>query len=351
MGGTAEPPPPEPRPEEEEELPISLRSDQEQLAYVPEDAKKQPKQSYASSRRVDPRLEDYIYSMYDKDKLLKSLGVSSLDEIDPYSPDVYIKPRPGKYGWKPIELTKEYKRARDRSSVQTMTDNEREENLKVHKQLYEDSVKLNRLGDRESASKARIESNERMDADPWFNLNERMEEAVKIKDEEEISYLKEMIEKMGGPPPSLKDKVNENGYVPVSSIYSLTLSNDRLDRLINDYKKEEQMELLRKDMVLKELEEIDEAKYDTREEDELWVAEMAEKRYWDRVYWMGEKVPVNKYLVENRKEKMDKERKVSCIIYFACVVWWLLFTMLFFVAALLVGLLVELMSKANQLAY
>jgi ApaG protein len=190
-----------------------------------------------------------------------------------------------------------------------MNDNEREENLKIHKQLYEDSVKMNRLGDRESASKARIESNERMDADPWFNLNERMEEAVKLQDEEEISYLKEMIEKFGGPPPSLKDKVNEKGYVPVSSIYSLTLSNDRLERLINDYKKEEQMELLRKDMVLKELEDIDEAKYDTREQDEMWVAEMAEQRYWDRIYWMGEKVPVNQDLVENRKEKMDKERK------------------------------------------
>ena len=51
----------------------------------------------------------------------------------------------------------------------------------------------------------------------------------------------------------------------------------------------------------------------------MWVAEMAEQRYWDRIYWIGEKVPVNQDLVENRKEKMDKERNVSCVYYMFCV--------------------------------
>ena len=296
---------PAPREEEEDELPISLRSTEEQLAKVPDE--EEPK------RKLDPRLEEYIYDMYDKEPLLKSMGVNSLDELDAYSPDVYVKPRPGKYGWKPIELTREYKHAMDAKTEQVMSDNEREENLKIHVQLYEDSVRLNKLGDRESGREARIESDKRAEADPWFDLNERMYEAVKVSDSEEVTYLKGMIEKIKGPPPSLKDKVNEDGYVPPSSMYSLTLSNERLEELIKEYDNDQISELQRQDSIVRSLENIEWDKYDTREEDEIWVKEMADERYWDRIRWLGETATKNEDYLEYRKEVLDEERKVSVV--------------------------------------
>jgi hypothetical protein len=263
--------------------------------------------------------------MYDKDHLLKSMGVSSLSEVDPYSPDVYIKPRPGKYGWKPLELTKEYKRVMDSKLVQTMKDEEREENRKYHVQFYEESVMLNRLGDYETGREARMESDKRKDADPWYDLNERMWDAVKTEDQEEISYLKDLIEKVGGPPPSLKDKVNEEGYVPLSSIYSWTLSNQRLEELIRDYNDPGYEEWERQISVVRSMKDVDRKAFmesDKKKElDEEAVRKIARERAKSRVRWVGglDSYGMEEWEVGERMAEKDEERKVSwccCLLSF-----------------------------------
>ncbi|KAL7484116.1 hypothetical protein ACHAW6_009761 [Cyclotella cf. meneghiniana] len=267
------------------------------------------------SSREDSDLDDSIFGIFrereDQEALLRSMGVSSIDEIDPWSPDVYIKPRPGKYGWTAIEQTKEYLHKMDSTTVQTLSDNEREENLRMYKQLYEESVMLTKLGDFEGSDEARFESNKRRKADPWFGLNERMEEAVKIDDTEEIQYLKTMLDKVRGPPPSLKDKVNDEGYVPEYHIFGITLSNDRLETLIESVEDEIDRENSRQRSALWELSNIahKEATKQDREQEIAEAKEAYSQRFWHRVGMVGYRRKPYEEEMQWKKEEMDKERK------------------------------------------
>ena len=247
------------------------------------------------------------------------MGVNSYDEVDPSNPDIYIKPRPGKYGWKPIELTKEYLRAQDKVNCDPenllKTDNEREENLKEHMTWYQDASKWSQVRDLESANEARMQADYFKSFDPWFDLNERLSDAVKCEDEEDITYLKQMIEQIGGPPPSLKEKVNEFGYVPLNSIYSLTLSNERLEELIRQTASDKYAEYNRKVGLYNKLLDIEEGKYgEDRVAEEEWVRQAQASRYRSQVAWLAEKRKVaDAGRVQARKEAMDKDRKVSVL--------------------------------------
>jgi hypothetical protein len=248
----------------------------------------------------------------DEDAVARSMGVNNLNELDPYSPDIYIKPRPGKYGWQPIELTKEYMHKKDETAVQTMSDNEREENYKLYKQLYEDSIMLRKLGDYDGADEARYEFLQREKADPWYDLNIRMEKAVKEVDTEEVEYLKTMIEKVRGPPPSLKEKLNEDGYIPEYKLFKLTLPNERIQSLLDAVAWDLDEDMMEKDDALLGLAQIERKKYEEGQEEQIKkLVEAKEQNLMDYYMNVGERDLPYDFEMAEQKQMMDDERKVS----------------------------------------
>lgn len=81
--------------------------------------------------------------------------------------------------------------------VQTMSDDERKENLEVMKQIFKfDLADLQRRRDYAGWVEAKKDLKQRKANDPWFELNDRMKEAVQLDETEEIELLKKLIEKV-----------------------------------------------------------------------------------------------------------------------------------------------------------
>jgi len=152
--------------------------------------------------------------------------------LDPFDPDPPIKPRPGKYGWKSVE--RELKTVPDESIVQTMSQSEREENLNIMRRLRNNEIPiLLRARDDAGYLDANNDLTSRERSDPWYALNERLTEAVKLDKTEEIAKLRKLIDKVGGPPPQLVKYANHpRGYVLHSEVYAKPLSASRLQRII-----------------------------------------------------------------------------------------------------------------------
>lgn len=166
----------------------------------------------------------------EEERLLAKLG--GVDNINPWDPNPYIKPRPGKYGWSDTNVSA----ASDDAPIalkQDMTSSERDENLETIRRLRQNDIPLlTRTGDNLGAAEACRDADSREAADPWFALNERLGDAVKYGTED-VDTLRTMIEQVGGPPPVLaKYATNSRGYVVRSEIIGMNLSNKRLEKMI-----------------------------------------------------------------------------------------------------------------------
>ncbi|KAL9190298.1 hypothetical protein ACHAXT_007509 [Thalassiosira profunda] len=230
-------------------------------------------------------LDPYAAYAAEKEKFMAKIGRDI--DIDPWDPNPYIKPRPGKYGWDagkaPVqEQLAEAKLLSDEDIAargQTMSETEREENLNVIRRLRQNDVPtLRRQGDLLAAAEAAAEAEARENSDPWFSLNERLGDAIKYETEE-VDTVKALIAKVGGPPPQLvKFADHPRGYVLRTEVIGMNLSNDRLEKMIDRQAamEDEAKEEFRKEAVRKEMAKLDSPM--KQESDLAEIAEIARQR-------------------------------------------------------------------------
>lgn len=149
-------------------------------------------------------------------------------KLDPWDPNPIIKPRPSRYfrdeeQKKKLQITKDD----DKSLVQTMSADERKENLNVMRQIRKsDLPDLRMRKDHAGWVEANNDMKRRYEKDPWFGVNERLRDAVQLGEpEEEIQYLRDLAEKVGGPPPGID--VGSKGYALHTEIYDIGISPSR----------------------------------------------------------------------------------------------------------------------------
>jgi len=163
-----------------------------------------------------------------------------------------IPPRPGKYGLAGVSrkrsISNKPEPVPDEQLVQTMSDSERDSNLKSMRQLKSDMKLLLRAGDGTGFSQAETEFERLKAEDPWYGVNERLMEACKREDFEQKAYLDTLVEKLGGAPPMLrKFAALPRGYVKFEEIYDVPISIDRLQNYVDLKKMEAELPKLEKE--------------------------------------------------------------------------------------------------------
>jgi ApaG protein len=148
-------------------------------------------------------------------------------KLDPWDPNPLIKPRPSRY------FTEDTKIVPDDQLTQTMTSEERKENLAVMRQIRKsDLPDLRMRKDHAGWVEANNDLKRRYDRDPWFGVNERLRDAVLLGDpQEKIDYLKDLAAKMGGPPEGIE--VGSKGYAVHTEIYGIGLSATRAASMLD----------------------------------------------------------------------------------------------------------------------
>lgn len=262
--------------------------------------------------------DTYTLMQEEKEKFLAKLGRDI--EIDPWDPNPYIKPRPGKYGWEGKDNREALSMAEAQELLSKMSDDEimekgtnplgeseRTENLDIIRRLRQTDVPtLRRAGDFMAMNEAAMDAGEREKSDPWFELNERLGDAIKY-DTEDVEKLKVLIDKVGGPPPQLvKYADNARGYITRSEIIGMAISNDRLERMIDRreaYDNAVNRENSRKEQVRKQMAKMENPK--ANEEAELAeIAKIAQEREDNWLRGMMERETVESFREKaNEKEK------------------------------------------------
>jgi ApaG protein len=163
----------------------------------------------------------------------RSSGLStSFPKLDPNDPNPPIKPRPGRYGFQSIEA--EMDSAIPLSSLeQTMTPAQRQENLKIMRQIKNNDLADLRLRkDHAGWVDANNDLKARTKADPWFRVNTLIQEKYMLGEMEEVEDLKKLAEKLGGPPPGVK--VSDRGYALHTDIFDIGLSAARAQSALEE---------------------------------------------------------------------------------------------------------------------
>jgi len=146
-------------------------------------------------------------------------------KLDPYDPNPVIKPRPSRYFKEPVDGPE---RVPDDQLVQTMSADERKENLSVMRQIRKsDLPDLRMRKDYAGWVEANNELKRRVASDPWFDVNERLRDAIQLgADEGKVKALQALAEKVGGPPPGLTVS-KSRGYIDHTEIYDIGISAGR----------------------------------------------------------------------------------------------------------------------------
>ena len=194
---------------------------------------------------------------------------------------------------------------------QPMTTSEREENLNVIRRLRQHDVPLlKRSGDIVAMTEAAADANEREKADPWYELNERLSDAIKYETEDP-DHVRMLMEKVGGPPPQLvKYASDPRGYVKRTEIIGMSVSNERLERMID---RRQQMdginarEELRRENIKKEMAKLDSPQKE--DSDLAEIAEIAKRREENFLRGLVEQNTVSDYQEGPTKEKVKEYEK------------------------------------------
>ena len=261
----------------------------------------------------------------EKEKFLSKLGRDI--DINPWDPNPYIKPRPGKYNWDEQNAATSGGRVRSMQEAQEimsrmsddeivrrgqpMTTSEREENLNVIRRLRQHDVPLlKRSGDIVAMTEAAADANEREKADPWYELNERLSDAIKYETEDP-DHVRMLMEKVGGPPPQLvKYASDPRGYVKRTEIIGMSVSNERLERMID---RRQQMdginarEELRRENIKKEMAKLESPQKE--DSDLAEIAEIAKRREENFLRGLVEQNTVSDYQEGPNKEKVKEYEK------------------------------------------
>lgn len=142
-------------------------------------------------------------------------------KLDPWNPNPLIKPRPSRY------FKEETQTIPDTQLLQTMSPDERKENLVVMRQIQKNDLPdLRRRKDHAGWVEANNDLKRRLAKDPWFGVNDRLRDAIQYGEpDEKVQNLKELALRLGGPPPGIT--VEEKGYVVHTEIYDIPLSPNR----------------------------------------------------------------------------------------------------------------------------
>ena len=148
-------------------------------------------------------------------------------KLDPWDPNPIIKPRPSRY------FNEEDQQVSDDQLVQSMSTEERKENLAVMRQIRKNDLPdLRMRKDHAGWVEANNDMKRRYKRDPWFGVNERLRDAIQLGEpDEKIQYLKDLAEKLGGPPPGID--VGTKGYAVHTEIYDIGLSPSRAAGLLD----------------------------------------------------------------------------------------------------------------------
>jgi len=247
----------------------------------------------------------------EKGKFLDRLGFDI--EINPWDPNPYIKPRPGKYGWEDTHDLARFPVPTDEEIAaggQKLSDSERDENLRIIRTLRNHDIPmLSRSGDVLGSGEANLRAEELESKDPWYGLNTRLGEAVRFETED-VDYLRDLIAKVGGPPPSLVAKSAENvsGHVAMADVLQLPPSNSRLERIL-DRRSDSgaQLDGQRKEFVKNQIKAMENPR--TPEMDRAEVEKIAEERRME-FYQSLARQAIDESGVSNYiEEKVESEKK------------------------------------------
>lgn len=157
--------------------------------------------------------------------LTTSRPSSTFPKLDPYDPNPPIKPRPGRYGFQSLES--EMDDTIPLSSLsQSMDQKEREENLKIMRQIKNsDLADLRMRKDHAGWVDANTDLKSRTKADPWYRVNDMIRDAYQMGEMDQVDELKSLAEKFGGPPPGVM--VGERGFALHTDIYDIGISVSR----------------------------------------------------------------------------------------------------------------------------
>jgi len=148
-------------------------------------------------------------------------------KLDPYDPNPYIKPRPGRYGFR--EDLSLVEAVPDAELKQTMNEEERTENLKMMRKIKnEDLEELRMRKDHAGYMEANEDLTRREASDPWYALNERSREAYQLGDMEELDRLRGLVKKVGGPPPGVPED-EKRGYTVYTEIMDIPITKERAE--------------------------------------------------------------------------------------------------------------------------
>jgi len=277
----------------------------------------------ASSSESSQQRQIDTYSMMEaeKEKFLQKIGRDI--DINPWDPNPYIKPRPGKYGWEGKDNKEQLSMAQAQelltklsdeeimnsteSNVNPLSEEEREENLNVIRRLRQTDVPtLRRANDYMAMNEAAMDASEREKSDPWYELNERLGDAIKY-DTEDVEKLKTLIDKVGGPPPQLvKYADNPRGYITRSEIIGMAISNERLERMLDRrtaYENAVNREQTRKDQVRALMQSTENPK----QNEEAEFAEIAKIKQEREEEWLRNMM--EQETVEGYKERANEREK------------------------------------------
>jgi ApaG protein len=153
-------------------------------------------------------------------------------KLNPWDPNPLIKPRPSRY-FRESMTTSPQTDIPDDQLVQTMSENERKENLIIMRRIQKsDLPDLRRRKDHAGWVEANNDLKRRKAKDPWFDINERLQDAIQLgEDESKVQYLQALSAKVGGPPPGLEyDQLR--GYAVHTEIYDIGLSPSRASAIL-----------------------------------------------------------------------------------------------------------------------
>lgn len=147
-------------------------------------------------------------------------------KLDPWDPNPLIKPRPSRI------FPDEKDTVPDDQLVQTMSEDERKENLSVMRQIRKsDLPDLKLRKDHAGWVEANNDLKRRYDRDPWFGINERLRDAIQLgESQEKVDALMTLSQKLGGPPPGIE--VGIKGYAVHTEIYEIGISANRASSML-----------------------------------------------------------------------------------------------------------------------
>jgi ApaG protein len=152
-------------------------------------------------------------------------------KLDPDDPNPLIKPRPSRY-FRKEDIAAD--RIPDDQLEQTMSADERKENLTVMRQIRKsDLPDLRMRKDHAGWVEANNDLKRRFARDPWFAVNERLRDAIQLgESQEKVDHLLDLVKKLDGAPQDID--MNGKAYAVHTEVYDIPISASRASSMVEE---------------------------------------------------------------------------------------------------------------------